>query len=111
MTTAFISHSDCLLHDMGAHHPKCPARLRAVECYWLPALETFKPEMLLASAGFDAHRDDDLALLNLVKADYAWVTEKIKTVAERHAAGRIVSVLEGASVTIVTPRPAFRPVR
>lgn len=80
MTTAFISHSDCLLHDMGVHHPKCPARLRAVECYWLPALETFKPEMLLVSAGFDAHRDDDLAMLNLVKADYAWVTEKIKTV-------------------------------
>jgi acetoin utilization deacetylase AcuC-like enzyme len=67
----------------------------AVEQYWLPALDAFKPEMLFISAGFDAHRDDDLAMLNLVEADYAWVTGKIKAVADRHAAGRIVSVLEG----------------
>lgn len=67
----------------------------AVEQYWLPALETFRPEMLFVSAGFDAHRDDDMALLRLVEADYAWVTEKIKDIAERHARGRIVSALEG----------------
>lgn len=67
----------------------------AVEQYWLPALETFRPEMLFVSAGFDAHRDDDMALLRLVEADYAWITEKIKDVAERHARGRIVSALEG----------------
>jgi acetoin utilization deacetylase AcuC-like enzyme len=51
--------------------------------------------MLFFSAGFDAHRDDDMAMLNFVEADYAWVTERIKGVAERHAAGRMVSVLEG----------------
>lgn len=67
----------------------------AVEQYWLPALETFRPEMLFVSAGFDAHRDDDMAMLRLVEADYAWVTEKIKDIAERHARGRIVSSLEG----------------
>jgi acetoin utilization deacetylase AcuC-like enzyme len=67
----------------------------AVERDWLPALETFKPEMLFISAGFDAHRDDDMAMLNLVEADYAWVTGKIRAVADRHAGGRIVSVLEG----------------
>lgn len=67
----------------------------AVEQYWLPALEAFRPEMLFISAGFDAHRDDDMAMLNLVEADYAWVTEKIKAVAERHAGGRMVAVLEG----------------
>lgn len=67
----------------------------AVEQYWLPALEAFKPEMLFVSAGFDAHRDDDMAMLNLVEADYAWVTGKIKAVADRFAQGRIVSVLEG----------------
>ena len=66
-----------------------------VERYWLPALDAFRPEMLFISAGFDAHRDDDMAMLNLVEADYAWVTEKIKAVAERTADGRIVSVLEG----------------
>jgi acetoin utilization deacetylase AcuC-like enzyme len=67
----------------------------AVEQYWLPALEAFRPQMLFISAGFDAHRDDDLAMLNLVEADYAWVTEKLMSVARRHADGRIVSVLEG----------------
>jgi acetoin utilization deacetylase AcuC-like enzyme len=67
----------------------------AVEKFWLPALEAFKPEMLFVSAGFDAHRDDDMAMLRLVESDFEWVTEIIKDVADRHARGRIVSVLEG----------------
>ncbi|HET9405224.1 MAG TPA: histone deacetylase family protein [Burkholderiales bacterium] len=67
----------------------------AVEQFWLPALDAHEPEMLFISAGFDAHRDDDMAMLNLVEADYAWVTGMIKAVAERHAKGRIVSSLEG----------------
>ena len=67
----------------------------AVGQYWLPALATFKPEMLFISAGFDAHRDDDMAMLNWVEADYAWVTVQLKTVAEACAQGRLVSLLEG----------------
>lgn len=67
----------------------------AVEKYWLPALDAFRPEMLFISAGFDAHRDDDLAMLNLVEGDYAWVTQEVKRIADAHAGGRIVSVLEG----------------
>lgn len=67
----------------------------AVEQYWMPALEAFGPEMVFISAGFDAHRDDDLAMLNLVESDFAWVTQEIKKIADRHAGGRIVSVLEG----------------
>ena len=67
----------------------------AVQRHWLPALDAFRPEMLFVSAGFDAHRDDDMAMLDLVEADYAWVTEKIKEAARRTAGGRIVSVLEG----------------
>lgn len=67
----------------------------AVEQHWLPALEAFRPEMLFISAGFDAHRDDDVAMLNLVESDYAWVTARLKDVAQRHARGRIVSTLEG----------------
>ncbi|WP_422014126.1 histone deacetylase family protein [Roseateles sp.] len=66
-----------------------------VEAMWLPALERFKPQMIFISAGFDAHRDDELGQLGLVEADYEWITLKIKAVAERHAQGRIVSVLEG----------------
>jgi len=62
---------------------------------WLPALHGFAPQMIFISAGFDAHRDDDMASLGLVESDYAWVTEQIVNVAERYAQGRIVSTLEG----------------
>ena len=62
---------------------------------WLPALHRFKPELLLISAGFDAHRDDDLGQLGLVEADYAWMTQIVMQVANAHSKGRIVSCLEG----------------
>ena len=61
----------------------------------LPALEEFRPDLLLISAGFDAHRSDPLAQLMLDEADYVWVTEKLLEVANRHADGRVVSTLEG----------------
>ena len=67
----------------------------AVEKHWLPALGRFKAEMIFVSAGFDAHRDDDMASLSLVESDYAWVTGRIKEIAERHGKGRMVSTLEG----------------
>ncbi|MBY0578437.1 MAG: histone deacetylase family protein [Burkholderiales bacterium] len=67
----------------------------AVEKYWIPALEAFMPEMIFFSAGFDAHRDDDMAGLNFVDADYAWMTLKIKEIADKHANGRMISTLEG----------------
>ena len=67
----------------------------AVTERWLPALERFQPQMLFISAGFDAHREDDMGGFGLREADYAWVTEQIKELAARHASGRIVSVLEG----------------
>lgn len=67
----------------------------AVTNIWLPALEAFKPEFLLISAGFDAHRDDDMSMLRLVDADYGWVTEQLKHIAEKYSHGRIVSALEG----------------
>jgi acetoin utilization deacetylase AcuC-like enzyme len=62
---------------------------------WLPALESFKPELILVSAGFDAHREDPLGGLRLDERDYQWVTEQIVDIAKRHAQGRIVSSLEG----------------
>ena len=58
---------------------------KAVSQFWLPALERFKPQMLFVSAGFDAHQDDELASLNLVEDDYAWVTEKIREAAQKYA--------------------------
>ena len=71
------------------------AARRAVEEFWLPALEDWRPEMILISAGFDAHREDTLGGLKLVEADYAWMTAQLMAVAKRHAKGRIVSMLEG----------------
>lgn len=67
----------------------------AVSEFWLPALAKFEPQMLFISAGFDAHEDDDLASLNLLEADYAWVTQRMKDIARKYAQNRIVSVLEG----------------
>ena len=67
----------------------------AVEQLFLPALDAFRPELVFVSAGFDAHRDDPLGGLNLVEDDYAWITRELCALADRHAQGRVVSVLEG----------------
>src|SRR5512134_3331575 len=67
----------------------------AVAERWLPALDAFKPQLVLFSAGFDAHAEDDMAMLRFSDADYAWVTQQVKAVADRHAGGRMVSMLEG----------------
>ena len=66
-----------------------------IEQNWMPRLEEFRPQMIFISAGFDAHREDELGQLGLVESDYEWMTLRIKGVAERHAGGRIVSCLEG----------------
>ena len=66
-----------------------------IETHWVPRLEAFRPQMIFVSAGFDAHRDDDLGQLGLVEADYEWITLRIKELADRYAQGRIVSCLEG----------------
>jgi acetoin utilization deacetylase AcuC-like enzyme len=66
-----------------------------IDALWIPRLDAFAPQMIFVSAGFDAHRDDELGQLGLVEADYEWITQRIKDVADRHAGGRIVSCLEG----------------
>ena len=63
--------------------------------HWVPALENFRPQLLFISAGFDAHRDDGMAMLALADSDYAWVTQKMQSIAVDCAQGRIVSMLEG----------------
>jgi acetoin utilization deacetylase AcuC-like enzyme len=68
---------------------------QVVDDVWVPRLEQFKPQMIFISAGFDAHREDDLGQMGLVEADYAYITWRIMEVAHRHAQGRIVSSLEG----------------
>ena len=67
----------------------------AFETVILPRLEDFKPDLIVISAGFDAHQRDPLANLNLLEADFGWATQKLMQLAETSAGGRVVSVLEG----------------
>ena len=76
-------------------YTKGDAMRDAVTDHWLPALNEFKPELIVISAGFDAHRDDELASLGWLEADYRWVTQQLVAAADAHAKGRIVSTLEG----------------
>ena len=78
--------------DAGAKSAEFRA---AVTDHWLPALQGFRPEMIFVSAGFDAHRDDDMSYVSLTDADFRWVIEQIVHMAGISASGRVVSVLEG----------------
>lgn len=66
-----------------------------VSLRWMSALDAFQPQLIYISAGFDAHRDDDMGNLELVEADYAWVTQQVMGIANRHCQGRVISCLEG----------------
>ncbi|HYL89176.1 MAG TPA: histone deacetylase family protein [Burkholderiales bacterium] len=83
----------------------------AVTRTWLPALEEFRPQMVFFSAGFDAHAEDDMAMLRFSDGDYGWVTEQVKAIAERYAEGRIVSLLEGGYALSALGRSAVQHVR
>ncbi len=67
----------------------------AVTAHWLPRLSAFEPQMIWVSAGFDAHRNDELGQLRWLEADYRWLSQQIRAVANRYCHGRIVSSLEG----------------
>lgn len=83
----------------------------AVREAWVPALEAFAPQLVLFSAGFDAHVEDDMAMLRLGDSDYAWVTAQVKDIAERHAGGRMVSLLEGGYALSALARSVVQHVR
>src|SRR5438067_10590953 len=84
---------------------------RAVQEVWLPALEKYKPQLLLFSAGFDAHVEDDMAMLRFTDSDYRWVTEQVADIARRTAQGRMVSLLEGGYALDALGRSAVQHVR
>ena len=63
--------------------------------HWLPALHKFKPELIIISAGFDAHIEDDISQVSLTESDYRWITDELKVIANEYSGGKIVSVLEG----------------
>jgi acetoin utilization deacetylase AcuC-like enzyme len=83
----------------------------AVSSRIIPALNNFSPDLVLISAGFDAHKDDPLANLKLVEADFLWVSEELAKVADRHCKGRIVSMLEGGYDLTALARSAATHVR
>lgn len=84
---------------------------QAVTAEWLPALDEFKPELVLFSAGFDAHVEDDMAMLRFTDADYGWVTEQVKAIAGRYAKGRMVSMLEGGYALAALGRSAVQHIK
>ena len=90
-----ISNNDHIINAPLAAGADGEAFRTAVSEYWLPALQRFRPQMLFISAGFDAHREDDMAELKLAESDYAWVTQCMQEIADEYAHGCIVSSLEG----------------
>ncbi|MEP1553112.1 MAG: histone deacetylase family protein [Paraglaciecola sp.] len=72
-----------------------PEDYRELIKHWFTAIDEFRPQLIFISAGFDSHAEDDMGHLRLVESDYAWITENLKNLAEKHCKGRIVSVLEG----------------
>ena len=83
----------------------------AVREVWLPALNDFRPELIIFSAGFDAHSEDDMAMLRFSDADYAWVTAELKDIADRHSKGRMVSMLEGGYALSALGRSAVQHIK
>jgi acetoin utilization deacetylase AcuC-like enzyme len=78
-----------------APYTRGPELRALIDANWMPRLHAFRPQMVFVSAGFDAHREDELGQLGLVEADYEWITRRVVAVAAQHAGGRIVSCLEG----------------
>ena len=83
----------------------------AVREAWIPALNEYRPELVIFSAGFDAHAEDDMAMLRFSDADYAWVTEQLKAVADKHSGGRMVSMLEGGYALSALGRSAVQHIK
>jgi acetoin utilization deacetylase AcuC-like enzyme len=82
------------------NHPVLPGKgdaeyKKIIENDLIPSMKRFSPEVILVSAGFDAHADDDMAGINLSTRGYSWMMEKILDIAENHSDGRLISVLEG----------------
>ncbi len=87
-------------HDTIVNAPLAPGDgsdvfREAFETAILPRIDAFRPDLIIISAGFDAHWRDPLANLNLTEADFSWATQKLMALAEKHSRGRVVSVLEG----------------
>ena len=83
----------------------------AVREDWIPALNDYRPELVIFSAGFDAHAEDDMAMLRFTDSDYGWVTQELKAVADKHSSGRMVSMLEGGYALSALGRSAVQHIK
>jgi len=92
-------------------HGFAQAMRRAVSEDWIPALAHFAPQFFVVSAGFDAHREDELSHGDMTDADYKWITAQIMELAGRHADGRLVSTLEGGYALDALARSAVEHIR
>ena len=90
-----LDHSDNMVNMPMPASTKGDVVRKMITETWLPRLREFKPELIVISAGFDAHREDDLGQMGLVEDDYVWMTQRLKEIAKESANGRIVSCLEG----------------
>ena len=90
-----LDHSDNMVNMPMPASTKGDVVRKMITETWLPRLREFNPELILISAGFDAHREDDLGQMGLVEDDYVWMTQRLKEIAKESAGGRIVSCLEG----------------
>ena len=90
-----LDHSDNMVNMPMPASTKGDVVRKMITETWLPRLRAFQPELILISAGFDAHREDDLGQMGLVEDDYVWMTQRLKEIAKESAGGRIVSCLEG----------------
>ena len=99
--------TDGLHISWGCMHIAVGDGRAAVQQHWLPQLAAFQPDLLLISAGFDAHREDSMAGMSLQDEDYRWVTLELKKLANECCQGRIVSMLEGGYALPALARSAF----
>jgi len=90
-----VKHDTNLINCPVAAYTPGMAIRELAEQMWIPRLEAHRPELILISAGFDAHRDDEMGQLNLTEQDFVWLTQRVKDIARQYAQGRIVSCLEG----------------
>ena len=106
LTEAEVPQSPNMVHAGMAKRTGSADFRALVDELWMPALEAFQPQIIYISAGFDAHREDDMGNLGLVDADYEWVTQRLFDLAQKYAKGRIVSCLEGGYVMSPLARSA-----
>ena len=99
--------ADNMHNEALAAHTDTAVIKELVTTQWLPLLHAFQPQLLLFSAGFDAHQDDPMAQFNLTEADYAWMTQQLVDATQSSTQGRVISMLEGGYAPLAMANSAL----